>query len=216
MSVPLPRTLHSFYRSGASWRVRIALNLKGLSVGYIPYHLRRGDQKHELYLRLNPQGLVPSLEIADGRILTQSLAIIEWLEENWPQPPVLPDDSTTRARVRAFALAIACDLHPLQNIGVLNRLSALGLSERDVISWARDTCLQGLSACQEMLPSKETTFLFGEKPTLADICLIPQLANARRFQTDLSGLSRLLAVEAACNALPAFIAALPAHQPDAE
>ncbi len=216
MSMPLPRTLHGFFRSGASWRVRIALNLKGLGVGHIAHHLRRGEQKHEFYLRINPQGLVPSLEIADGRILTQSLAIIEWLEENWPEPPVLPTSSFQRAQVRAFALSIACDVHPLQNIGVLARLSGLGLSDADVQLWVQQTCLNGLLACQALLPTAETTFLFGEFPTLADICLIPQIGNARRFGTDLSSLPRLLAVEAACNALPAFAAALPANQQDAE
>jgi maleylpyruvate isomerase len=144
------------------------------------------------------------------------LAIIEWLDENWPDPPLLPSDSIARAQIRAFALAIACDLHPLQNIGVLNRLLAAGLSRQVVKAWAQETCHDGLHASLGLLPKTETTFLFGETITLADILLIPQLANARRFGTDLQGLERLLAVEAACNALPAFIAALPANQPDAE
>jgi maleylpyruvate isomerase len=216
MSTPLPRTLHGFFRSGAAWRVRIALNLKGLTVDHIAHHLPRGDQKHEFYLRINPQGLVPTLVLDDGTTLTQSLAIVEWLEECWPKPPLLPADSLARAKIRAFAFAVACDIHPIQNIGVLNRLRALGHSDHEVSAWVRDTILDGLSACQNLLPRTETTFLFGETPTLADICLVPQLTNARRFGTDLSSLPRLLAVEAACNALPAFAAALPANQIDAE
>ena len=216
MSAPLPRTLHGFYRSTATWRVRIALNLKALPVLKIPHHLRRGEQKHEFYLRINPQGLVPTLELEDGTILTQSLAIIEWLDENWPEPRLLPSDSLARAKVRAFAQAIACDIHPVQNIGVLNRVLGLGHNSAEVDDWARDVALTGLQACEALAPKSQTTFLFGETPTLADICLIPQLANARRFGTDLSSLPRLLAVEAVCNQLPAFVAALPSHQPDAE
>ncbi len=216
MSTALPRTLHGFFRSGAAWRVRIGLNLKGLSVEHVAHHLRRGDQKHEYYLRLNPQGLVPSLELANGAVLTQSLAILEWLNENWPEPALLPVNSLARAQVRAFALAIACDIHPIQNIGVLRKLRNFGLNQTEVNAWAQEIILDGLTACVRLLPTHSGRFLFGDAPCLADICLVPQLANARRFNVDLSSLPRLLAVEAACAQLPAFAAAEPQHQPDAE
>jgi maleylpyruvate isomerase len=216
MTLSYPSTLHGFFRSGAAWRVRIALNLKLLPVEKVAYHLRRGEQKSGDYLRLNPQGLVPALELEDGTVLTQSLAIIEWLDENWPDPPLLPADSLARARVRAFALAIACDIHPIQNLGVLMKLRGLGHTEAEANAWARDIITDGLTACEKLAPAHSGAFLFGDTPSLADICLVPQIANARRFGVDLAGLPRLLAVEAACAALPAFADAEPSKQPDAE
>ncbi|MCS6890928.1 MAG: maleylacetoacetate isomerase [Rhodovarius sp.] len=215
---PSPRRLHGYFRSTAAWRVRIALELKGLAVEHAFRHLRRGEQRAPEYLRLNPQGLVPALELDDGAtVLTQSLAIIEWLEEVYPTPPLLPGDAVQRARIRAFALAIACDIHPLQNLGVLERLRQLGLPEEAVTGWARDVIARGLAACECLAAeAKGQPFLFGEAPTMAEICLVPQLANARRFGVDLTPLPRLLAVEAACLALPAFAAAAPERQPDAE
>ena len=208
--------LHGYFRSSAAWRVRIALNLKGVPVEHAFHHLRHGGQRAPDYLRLNPQGLVPTLETDDGSVLTQSLAICEWLEETHPEPPLLPGDALERARIRAFALAIACDVHPVQNLKVLARLRALPLPEAEVTGWACWIIREGLEACEALLAGRAGPFCFGAAPTLADICLVPQLANARRFGCDLSRLPRLLAAEAACNALPAFEQAAPNRQADAE
>jgi maleylpyruvate isomerase len=209
--------LHGYYRSTAAWRVRIALGLKGLSAEPVAVHLRRGEQRSEAFLRLNPQGLVPALELDDGTVLTQSLAICEYLEEVHPDPPLLPRDAVERARVRAFALAIACDIHPVQNLKVLNRLRALGHGEEQVKAWARSVIAEGLAACQALLQGERAgPFCFGDRPGLADICLVPQMFNARRFGVDLAPLPRLLAAEAACLTLPAFAAAAPERQPDFE
>ena len=208
--------LHGYFRSSAAWRVRIALNLKGLAVEHVFHHLRHGGQRAPDFLRLNPQGLVPALETEDGTVLTQSLAICEWLEEGFPAPPLLPTGRDTRAKVRAFAQAIACDIHPVQNLKVMARLRKLGLDDAVVTAWARDTIQDGLEACEALLAPEPGPFCFGTSPTLADLCLVPQLGNARRFGCDLSGLPRILAAEAACNALPAFAEAAPARQADAE
>src|SRR6476661_5658604 len=132
----VPMKLHGFFRSSASWRVRIALNLKGLGADHLPHHLRRGEQRDPAYLAINPQGLVPTLQDDSGAVLTQSLAIIEWLEETYPEPPLLPKDPLRRARVRAFAQVVACDTHPVQNLKVLARLRQLGLPEDTVTAWA--------------------------------------------------------------------------------
>ena len=217
-SQPMPMRLHGYFRSTASWRVRIALNLKGFGVEHVFHHLRRAEQRAADYLRVNPQGLVPALELDDGAtVLTQSLAICEWLDETRPQPPLLPGDAQERARVRALALAIACDIHPVQNLKVLARLRRLGVAEDAVTAWARDVVAEGLGACQALIPaSRPGPFLFGPAPTLAELCLVPQLFNARRFGVDLAPFARLLAAEAACQALPAFAAAAPDQQPDAE
>jgi maleylpyruvate isomerase len=208
--------LHGYFRSTAAWRVRIALRLKQIPVENVSLHLRKGEQRSDAYLQLNPQGLVPALELDDGRVLTQSLAICEYLDEIIPKPPLLPPDPVPRAQVRAFAQAIACDIHPVQNLKVLNRLRAAGLSQDQVTTWAREVIVEGLSAC-EALARKDTSgpFCFGDQPTLADICLVPQLANARRFGADLTW-PRLLAAEAACLTLPAFTESAPDRQPDAE
>lgn len=208
--------LHGYFRSSAAWRVRIALNLKGVAVEHAFHHLRHGGQRAPDYLRLNPQGLVPALETDDGSVLTQSLAICEWLEETHPEPPLLPGEALERARIRAFALAIACDIHPVQNLRVLARLRSLTLPETEVTGWARWVNQEGLEACEALLAEGSGPFCFGAAPTLADVCLVPQLGNARRFGCDLSPLPRLLAAEAACNALPAFAQAAPDRQADAE
>ncbi len=207
--------LHGYFRSSAAWRVRIALNLKGLSVQHVSHHLRRGEQHDADYKRLNPQGLVPALETDDGAVLTQSLAICEWLDETWPQPRLLPGDALLRARIRAFAEVIACDIHPLQNLRVLDRLRA-SLPSPEVKAWARWIIEDGLEACEVLVQDQGRPFCFGGSPTLADICLVPQLANARRFGCDLSPYPSLLATEAACQTVPAFIDAAPEHQPDRE
>ena len=208
--------LHGYFRSTASWRVRIALNLKGAEAEHEAHHLRHGAQRAADYLRLNPQGLVPTLELDDGTLLTQSLAICEWLEETRPHPPLLPGSALERAKIRAFAFAIACDVHPVQNLRVLERLRAMKIPEDDVTAWARSVIADGLEACQKLIPPAPRPFCFGERPTLADVCLVPQLFNARRFGVDLKGFDRLLMAEAACERLPAFAAAAPERQPDAE
>lgn len=194
--------------------MRIALGLKGVAVSHVFHHLRRGEHKSPAFTALNPQGLVPALEFDDGSVLTQSLAIIEWLDETIPGPPLLPAGLMARARVWAFSLVLAADTHPLQNLGVLARLRAAGLPEADAQSWAADANVAGLRACEAL--AGPGPFCFGDAPTLADICLAPQLANARRFGADVSRFPRLLEAEAACMGLPAFADAVPGKQPDAE
>jgi maleylpyruvate isomerase len=208
--------LHGYFRSSAAYRVRIALNLKGLGAEHLPHHLRKGEQCAPAYLAINPQGLVPALENDAGAVLTQSVAIIEWLDETHPHSPLLPKDILQRAKVRAFALAIACDTHPVQNLKVLARLRELGLPEEKVQDWAAWVNREGLSACETLIRAEPGPFCFGDVPTLADLCLVPQLANARRFGVDVSAYPRLLEAEAAAKALPAFVNAAPEKQPDAE
>ena len=208
--------LHGYFRSSAAYRVRIALNLKGLTAEHLPHHLRKGEQIAPDYLALNPQGLVPTLEDDDGAVLTQSLAIIEWLDETRPNPPLLPKDPLRRAKVRAFALAIACDIHPVQNLKVLARLRQLGLPEEKVTEWAAWANREGLAACETLTKGEQGPFCFGDAPTVADLCLVPQLANARRFGVDVSAFSRLLEAEAAAKQMKAFTDAAPDRQPDAE
>lgn len=208
--------LHGYFRSSASWRVRIALGLKGISVEQISHHLRRGEQRTPDYLAINPQGLVPALELPDGTVLTQSLAIIEWLNEAYPRPPLLPEHPLPRAKVRAFAQVIAADTHPVQNLRILKALRELGHDETTVERWAADTNIAGLEACEALLAGQSGPFCFGVFPTLADICLVPQLGNARRFGVDVQRFPRLLEREAACLALDAFVASAPDRQPDTE
>ena len=207
--------LHGYFRSSAAWRVRIALHLKGVVFDQRPRHLRRGEQRAPDYLALNPQGLVPALQLEDGMVLTQSLAIIEYLDRRYPAPGLLPEAPAARAQAQAVALAIACDVHPLQNVKVLERLRGLGQTEDEVQAWARGVIEEGLDACERLLPPARGAFAFGERPGLADICLVPQLANARRFAAELRW-PRLLEIEAAARAHPAFQAATPERQPDME
>jgi maleylpyruvate isomerase len=208
--------LHGYFRSSASYRVRIALNLKGLLAEHLPHHLRKGEQCAPAYLALNPQGFVPTLEDDTGTVLTQSLAIIEWLEETHPEPPLLPQEPLKRAKVRAFAMALACDTHPVQNLKVLGRLREMGLPEEQVTGWAAWANREGLSACETLIAREPGPFCFGVAPTIADLCLVPQLANARRFGVDVAAFPRLLQAEAAAKALPAFADAAPERQSDAE
>src|ERR1700745_598475 len=208
--------LHGYFRSSASYRVRIALNLKGLTPEHLPHHLRKGEQCAPAYLAINPQGLVPTLEGDDGAALTQSLAIIEWLDETHPDPSLLPKDPLRRAKVRAFAMALACDTHPVQNLKVLNRLRQLGLPEEQVTGWAAWANREGLAACETLIAAETGPFCFGAAPTIPDLCLVPQLANARRFAADLAPYPRLLKAEAAAKQVKAFADAAPDKQPDAE
>jgi maleylpyruvate isomerase len=208
--------LHGYFRSSASYRVRIALNLKGLSADHLPHHLRKGEQRDPAYLAINPQGLVPTLQDDGGVILTQSLAIIEWLDETHPEPPLLPSDPLRRAKVRAFAMVLACDTHPVQNLKVLARLRELGLADDQVTGWAAWANREGLIACETLIADEPGPFCFGAAPTLADLCLVPQLANARRFGVDVGVFPRLLKAEAAAKDLKAFADAAPDRQPDAE
>jgi maleylacetoacetate isomerase len=212
--------LYTFFRSSASYRVRIALNLKGISCEQSPIHLRRGggEQLTAAYKTINPQALVPALE-DNGRILTQSLAIIEYLDEKYPSPPLLPKDPADKAVVRSMALVIACEVHPIQNLRVLNYVKATyNQTDEQVNQWAQHWIDLGLSALQELIVAqpKRGRFCFGDTPTLADICLIPQLGNARRYGCDLSKYPAILEIEKNCAALPAFADAAPEKQPDAE
>jgi maleylpyruvate isomerase len=212
----VPMKLHGYFRSAAAYRVRIALNLKGLPADHLPHHLRKGEQCAPAFLAINPQGLVPALEGDGGEVLTQSLAIIEWLDETHPDPPLLPKDPLRRAKVRAFAQALACDTHPVQNLKVLNRLRQLGVAEEKVTEWAAWTNREGLSACEALVAHEPGPFCFGDKPSLADLCLVPQLGNARRFGVDVSAFPRLLKAEAAAKEMTAFTDAAPDRQADAE
>ena len=212
--------LYGYFRSSASYRVRIALNLKGLSCEQAPVHLTRGggEQFAAAFRRMNAQALVPVLE--DGALaLTQSLAIIEYLEETHPQPPLLPKDAAGRARVRALALAIACEIHPLNNLKVLNYLTGpMGLGNDTRNTWYHHWIAEGLQALEARLAAERETgkFCHGDTPGLADCCLVPQFANARRFKCDVSPYPTLLKIEANCQALEAFQRAAPDQQPDAE
>ena len=208
--------LHGYFRSSASYRVRIALNLKGLSADHLPHHLRRGEQRDPAYLAINPQGLVPTLQDDTGAIITQSLAIIEWLDETYPEPPLLPKEPLRRAKVRAFAMALACDTHPVQNLKVLARLRELGLPEEQVTGWAAWANREGLAACERLIAGEPGPFCFGAAPTMADLCLVPQLGNARRFGVDVEAFPRLRKAEAATKNIKAFSDAAPEKQPDAE
>ncbi len=205
--------LHGYFRSSASWRVRIALELKGLACEQVAHDLRTGAQRDPAFLALNPQGLVPALEVR-GAVLTQSLAIIDWLDETYPEPPLLPADPILRARVRAAALLVACEVHPLQNLGLLNRLRAAGLDEDAVKGWAIETIERGLEAFSALIASEPGPYCFGTEVTLADLLLVPQLGNARRFGAHFD-FPRLAAIEAACMELEPFRRAAPEAQADA-
>ena len=214
-------TLYSYWRSSAAYRVRIALNLKGLAYQQVPVHLvKDGGQQHSAdYLALNPQGLLPLLvDAGNGGVrIAQSLAILEYLDEVFPVPALLPTDPVQRAQVRALALHIACDIHPLNNLRVLQYLSGeLGASDEAKNAWYRHWVDKGLAAVEQGLAVFGGRLSLGERPGYLEACLIPQLYNARRFDCDLSGYPRILAIAARCEALDAFKNAAPEVQPDAQ
>lgn len=210
------RTLYDYWRSSAAYRVRIALNWKGLAYDSKPIDLRTGAQSGVGYTMLNPQGLVPFL--IDGEAgIAQSLAIIEWLEETHPEPPLLPGDAADRARIRGAALAIACDIHPINNLRVLKYLKhELAQAQETVDTWARHWIETGLRPLEEQAERATGRYLFGDQPTLADVCLVPQLYNARRVQADVARFPALGEIDKRLNLLPAFQAARPERQPGAD
>lgn len=210
--------LYGYYRSSAAYRVRIALNLKAVPHTHVPVHMYRDGGGHHTaaYGAKNPQHLVPTLELEDGTCIGQSLAIIEYLDTTQPGPRLIPSDPVLAAKVRAASFVIACDVHPLNNLRVMNYLKKpLGHSEAEVMAWYQHWILNGgLDALEKLVG--DGPFCFGDTPGLADCCLVPQLYNARRFGVPLQGLDRLLAIDARCRALPAFDLARPEVQPDAE
>ncbi|MHC6224068.1 maleylacetoacetate isomerase [Pseudomonas sp. X10] len=204
--------LFTYFRSTSSYRVRIALALKGLDYQALPVNLLKGEQRSDGFLALNPQGRVPALRTDNGALLVQSPAIIEYLEEAYPQPALLPEDAEQRARVRGVAALIGCDIHPLHNVSVLNQLRQLGHDEAQVNQWIAHWIGQGLAAVEQLIG--EQGYCFGDEPGLADAYLIPQLYAAERFNVDLGDYPRIRRVAALAEQHPAFITAHPARQPD--
>lgn len=207
-----PIILHGYFRSSASWRVRIGLTLKGLAFEQRPHNLRLGEQSSPDYLQLNPQGFVPALEI-DGMTLTQSMAILDYLDARHPLPSLVGDTPTEAAKIRAFAQVIACDIHPLQNLKVMKRINQITGDADAGLRWARDVNREGMEVCAKLLPATEHRFCFGDRPSLADICLVPQMANARRFGVEMMW-DNLARIEANCLSHPAFATTAPDQQPD--
>lgn len=211
---------HGYFRSSSSYRLRIAFGLKGLSPEFVPVHLLKdgGQQKSDDYRALNPQELVPTLE-TDGETLTQSPAILEWLDETYPEPRLLPEDPFERAHVRAFCAVIACEIHPLQNLRVLQYLRAeFGQDQDGLERWCQRWIGDGLAACEALLERRNRgrPFCFGEAPGMADVYLVPQVFSAGRFKVDLTAMPTVRRIAETCGALPAFADAHPARQPDAE
>lgn len=211
-------TLYGYFRSSAAYRVRIALNLKGLAYEQVAVNLVKGEQRAEEKLARNPQGLVPVLETDDGTRLTQSLAICEYLEERHPEPALLPGDPAGRARVRSLAQLVACEIHPLNNLKVLKYLvHELKLDEAAKLAWYRHWIAEGFTALEARLAGEAATgaFCHGDSPSLADVCLVPQVFNAERFECDLSAYPTIRRIAERCRAMEAFAKAAPGAQPDA-
>jgi len=209
--------VYTYFRSSAAYRLRIALNLKGLSGDMVSIHLQKegGQNRKPEYRAINPQMRVPALKLDSGEVLTQSLAIIEYLDEVDPQPPLLPRDPVQRAKVRALALTIACDIHPLNNLAPLRYLkNELGQDQSKIDAWYHHWILEGFEALETMV--RPGPYAFGGEVTLADVCLVPQIYNARRLKVPLERFPKLVAIDAACAKLPAFKQARPENQPDAE
>ncbi|MCU0868474.1 MAG: maleylacetoacetate isomerase [Burkholderiales bacterium] len=210
--------LHNYFRSSAAYRVRIGLALKGLAYDYVSVHLAKGEQFAPAFAAMNPQSLVPVLETDDGTLLYQSLAILQWLDETHPEPRLLPTEPAARNRVRSLALISACEIHPLNNLRVLRYLTdVLGVSEEQKNAWYRHWVATGFEALEARLAHEPATgtFCHGDTPGFADVVLVPQVANARRFDVDLTPFPTIVRIDAACRALPAFQAAEPSRQPDA-
>lgn len=211
--------LIGYFRSSAAFRVRIALNFKGIKVEHASRHLRKGEQAAPDYVALNPQKLVPALVLDDGAVLTQSLAIMEYLEETHPEPPLLPKDPVGRAQVRALALIVSADIHPIQNLRVMGYLrDKFGQTEESAFAWSRHWIETGFDAYEAMLAkdSGAGSFSHGNTPTIADMCLIPQVFNAARFKVDMKRYPTIQRIYDSCMKHPAFDAAQPSKQPDAE
>ncbi len=207
--------LYSYFRSSAAYRVRIALNLKGLGYDYEPINLLKGEQRDNQYTSINPQGLLPALELDGGQLLAQSVGILEWLEETHPHPALLPDEPTPRALVRSVVNSITCDIHPLCNISVTNYLKERhSANDEDIIHWYSTWMHRGFNAIEQVLAKSNSTYSFGEQPGMADLCLVPQVYNARRFDIPLKNFTNIVRVVNACNELPAFSEATPEAQPD--
>jgi maleylpyruvate isomerase len=212
-----PLVLHGYWRSGAAYRVRIALNLKGLPYEQRAHDLRKGEQAAEAYVGLNPQGLVPALQFPDGSVLSQSLAIMEALEDRWPERPILPGTPVEKAIARSMADLIACDIHPLNNLRVLQALRRdFGADQAQVDAWAGRWISDGFAALEALMGRHGGAWTYGDQPGMVDCCLIPQVYSARRFHVDLSPFTRILAVDARAAEHPAFAAAHPDRQPDAD
>ncbi|SEJ73755.1 maleylacetoacetate isomerase [Sphingobium sp. AP50] len=208
--------LHGYWRSSAAYRVRIALNLKGVAYSQVNHDLRIGAQRAQAYRTLAPHGLVPALQ-HDETVLIESPAILEWIEERWPAPPLLPDGPDQRATVRAMAALIGCDIHPLNNLRVLNEIKArFQAEELQVRAWIHRWILDGFAALEALIGAHGGLYAFGDSPTLADCYLVPQLYSARRFDVDLKDYPHLIAAGEAAARLPAVVAAHPDHQPDAD
>ncbi|WP_158773422.1 maleylacetoacetate isomerase [Cobetia sp. L2A1] len=217
-------SLHGYYRSSTSYRVRIALALKGLEAEQVPINLLKEEVRGDAYLALNPQGLVPTLIVVDDDspegslpgVVTQSLAIMEYLEERWPTPALLPDDPLARAHVRSLCLFMACEMHPLNAPRVLKYLTGeIGVDEAQKLAWYRHWVAEGFSRLEILLTASAGRFCVGDTPGMADACLMPQIHNARRFECDLSAYPCILRIEAACQQEEAFRLAHPSQQADA-
>lgn len=216
--MPLP-VLHNYFRSSTSYRVRIALALKGIDYEYVAHHLRHGGNRSPDYLAVNPQGLVPALVLEDGTTLSQSLAIIEYLDEVRPEPPLLPEDALGRARVRMISQMIGCDIHPVNNLRILNALrTRYGADDAAVADWFRHWVNETFVPLEAMLAADPATgsFCHGDAPTMADLCLVAQIANNGRFGVDMALYPVINRIHDACMQIEAFVSAAPSRQPDAE
>ena len=209
--------LYTYFRSSAAFRVRIALNLKDLKYEPVFVHLAKGEHRQPQYAAVNPQALLPTLELDDGKRLTQSLAIIEWLEEKHPTPPLLPKESMARARVRSLAYLVASEIHPLNNLRVLQHLKrALNQTQEQIDTWYRYWIADGLAKLEAELAGSSRKFCHGDSPSMADCCLVPQIFNAKRYNSDLAPYPTTMRIFENCMKLEAFDRAQPSKQPDAE
>lgn len=207
--------LYSYFRSSAAYRLRIALNLKGLEYDYVSVNLLKAEQQSEDYLALNPQGLVPAMELFGGVTLGQSVALLEWLEETHPEPALLPSEPLEKARVRSAVNSITCDIHPICNLSVTNYLKEhFHADQDDVIAWYVHWMHRGFVALEQVLEQNGSQYCFGAQPGMADLCLVPQIFNARRFDIPMGQFPNITRVVDNCNALPAFADAAPEQQPD--